>query len=201
MIRKLLATAVLVALVAGAFIAGKATQGSKAASSSTSSTTPGRVTKPTTAASTTSTTEAGPARCAGAKIQTTIPSSAGAAGTIEATIRGVNLGSTTCSMRGYPKVQLQASVGGAGMATTVVQGGSFSKAAAAGSPTIVTVAPGASFEFQMTYSNVPVGTATSCPSSSGLGITWPSAGATASLPYTATVCGGGVVHVSRVFAG
>ena len=61
--------------------------------------------------------------------------------------------------------------------------------------------PGSSFEFQMTYSDVPVGTATSCPSSSGLGITWPGAGATANLPYTATVCGGGVVHVSRVFAG
>lgn len=199
MTRKLLATAVLVALVAGAFIAGKATEGSKATTSTSSAAAKTSTTK-AAAASSTTTTAAGPPRCQGAKIQTTIPSSAGAAGTVEATVKGVNLGSVTCSLAGYPGIQLQGSVGGAPMATTVDHQGSFSNPKAAGSPTVVTLAPGASASFQLTYSNVPVGNQTSCPSSSGLGVSWPGARAWASLPYAATVCGGGVVHVSHVYA-
>ena len=201
MTRKLLATAVLVALVVGAFIAGKATKGSKDASATTTTSTPGGITQPTARVTTTSTTAPSAPRCSGAKIQTTIPSSAGAAGTVEATVKGVNNGSTTCSLIGYPGVQLQASVGGGGMPTTVDHQGSFSNPAAKGSPTTVTVAPGAAFSFQIVYSNVPVGSATSCPSSNGLQVAWPGAKAVASLPYVATVCGGGMLHVSRVYAG
>lgn len=200
MTRKLLATAVLVALVAGAFVAGRATEQTTASSPSTSEASPGGVTQPTGAVTTTTAKLDGVPRCDGAKIKTTIPSSAGAAGTVEATVRGVNLGSAPCGIVGYPGLQLQASVGGTVLPTTVQRGGSFSKPAAAGNPTAITVPPGGAFEFQLSYSNVPVGSETSCPSSGGLGVAWPGARATANLPYAATVCGNGALRVSRVYA-
>ncbi|MCX6512598.1 MAG: DUF4232 domain-containing protein [Actinobacteria bacterium] len=199
--RKAWVTLALGGLVVGAFFAGRIAPGSNSAVS-TSSSVPKSSSSSTTGALTSSTTSTKPGlpTCLGAQISTTIPLSSGAAGSVEGTVDGKNLSSLTCTMSGYPSLQLQASPGGSEISTTIARGGTFSATSANGKPVKITVAPGKSFRFQFQYSNVPMGSA-SCPSSSGLLVTWPGANASASLPYSATVCGGGLIRVSHIYAG
>jgi len=200
--RKAWVTLALGALVVGAFFAGRVAPGSKSAEATTSSIPLDSPTSTTSVLkSTTSSSKPAQPGCAGAQIATTIPLSSGAGGSVEGTVEGKNLSSLTCTMAGYPSLQLQVSPGGAAIATTIVHGGSFSMAQANGKPGKVSVAPGKSFRFQFQYSNVPMGNAQTCPSSTGLLVTWPGANASASMPYSATVCGGGLIRVSHLYAG
>ena len=53
--------------------------------------------------------------------------------------------------------------------------------------------------FSLSYSDVPVGTETSCPTSISAQITPPGNYQSATLPLQMDPCGGGTVHVSPVY--
>lgn len=84
------------------------------------------------------------------------------------------------------------------MPTNVIRKGSYSFTAMA--PTTVTLTSGQSADFNLGYSDVPVGNETTCPTASSMEVTPPNA--TDHLIVTASLapCGGGTVVVSPVFA-
>ncbi len=143
------------------------------------------------------TTSAGPARCKTAKLVGSVVGGNGAAGTIETTFALKSTAATTCVLGGYPGLQLLSATG-APLPTKVVRGGSESFLSMA--PTTVTVAPGGSVEFNVGYSDVPVGNETSCPSSKSIEITPPNAYDHLVTAATLAPCGGGTVGVSPVFS-
>jgi hypothetical protein len=145
----------------------------------------------------TSTTAAGPARCATSALSGSVVGSSGAAGTIETTVALKSTASDPCVLGGYPGLQLLAA-GGASLPTTVVRKGNYSFTAMA--PTTVTVAGGQSVYFNIGYSDVPVGSETSCPTSASLEVTPPNATDQLVLAATLAPCGGGSMTVSPVFA-
>ena len=108
-----------------------------------------------------------------------------------------NTTATACSLGGYPGLLLLAASGSA-LPTTVVRKGTYSFTAM--SPTTVSVAPGGSVYFNIGYSDVPVGTETSCPSSAKLEITPPNAFDHLVVAATLSPCDGGSMTVSPVFA-
>ncbi len=105
--------------------------------------------------------------------------------------------SAPCVLSGYPGLLLL-SAGGSPLPTNVIRKGSYSFTAMA--PTTVTLTAGQSVDFNLGYSDVPVGNQTSCPPASSMEITPPNA--TDHLIVTADLapCGGGTVVVSPVFA-
>jgi len=124
--------------------------------------------------------------------------SEGAAGTIELTFSLANTSTALCTMYGYPGMQLLDASGG-DMPTTVIRGGglTFEKVAV----TNVSLAPGQTAYFNLGYSDVTVGTETSCPAASQVEITPPNDMSYVVVPVTSLdACGGGTVHVSPVFA-
>ncbi|MHB8219063.1 MAG: DUF4232 domain-containing protein [Acidimicrobiales bacterium] len=124
----------------------------------------------------------------------------GAAGTIFSSATMVNTSSATCSLGGYPGMQLLTSSGTA-LPTDVIRGGRHFPAAQANEPaTTVTLAPGQAVAFDFIYSDVPVGTETSCPASTKAEITPPNDYSHAVVTAPITACGGGTVYVSPVFA-
>ena len=143
---------------------------------------------------------AGVAACRAAQLQMATGQSNGAAGTIELSVTMKNGSGTGCSMNGYPGMQLLSSTGAA-LPTNVVRGGgpSFPVAAANGAPTSFVLAPQSSAGFYLSYEDVPVGTETSCPTSSQAEITPPNAFDHAVVALQIAPCGGGTVHVSPVY--
>jgi Protein of unknown function (DUF4232) len=123
--------------------------------------------------------------------------SSGAAGTLEMTVALRSSSPGSCLLAGYPGLQLL-SAGGSALPTNVVRKGSYSFTAMA--PSTVTLSSGQSVDFNLGFSDVPVGTETSCPTASSMDVTPPNA--TDHLVVTATLapCGGGTVVVSPVFA-
>jgi hypothetical protein len=165
-------------------------------SASTSTSRPANTTS-TGASSSTSSTSAGTARCATASLSGAIAGSSGGAGTIETTVALKSTASTTCVLGGYPGLLLLSSAGAA-LPTNVVRKGSYSFTSMA--PTTVTLAPGQSTYFNIGYSDVPVGTETTCPSSASLEVTPPNATDHLVIAATMEPCGGGTLVVSPVFA-
>jgi hypothetical protein len=166
----------------------------KSAPTTTSSTTT------STTASTTTTTSATSTACN--HITAAPGQGQGAAGTITGVITVTNTGASTCTADGYPKVALF-SGSGAPLNVTMVNGLSvtLSPAAANGSPSPVAVAPSSTAQFAYQYSDVPSGSATSCPSSEIATVTLP--GATSASPTFALAispCNNGTIRVSPVYA-
>jgi hypothetical protein len=159
-----------------------------AAHSTTSTTTP-HATTTTTAAS-------GTAGCTSANLTASVYGSSGAAGTIETTIALKNNVSTSCTFGGYPGLGMTGA-NGASLTTTVVRKGSYSFTAMA--PTTVTLTPGQSAYFNMGYSDVPTGSATSCPAAANLVITPPNSYTSLTIPAQLTPCNNGTITVSPVF--
>ncbi len=159
------------------------------------STTTGAVTPTSSSASTTST-AAGPVRCATTALSGSVVGSSGAAGTIETTVALKSTASSPCTLGGYPGMQML-SASGSPLPTTVVRKGSYSFTAMAA--TTVTVGPGQAAYFNIGYSDVPVGSETTCPTSASVQVTPPNA--TDHLVMTAALapCGGGTLVVSPVF--
>ena len=158
-----------------------------------SSTTTSAATVPTS----TSSTVAGTTRCTTANLKGAVVGSSGAAGTIETTVALKSTAATPCVLGGYPGLQLL-SAGGANLPTTVVRKGNYSFTAMA--PTTVTLAPGQSAVFNIGYSDVPVGSETSCPTSASLEVTPPNAYDDLVIAAALAPCGGGSMTVSPVFA-
>lgn len=172
--------------------------GSANTTAGSSTSTPASSTAPaSTIPGSTTTAVAGSTSCAAAALSGTIAGSSGAAGTIETTVGLRNTGATACTLGGYPGLLLLDAAGTA-LPTTVVRKGSYSFTAM--SPTTVSVSPDASVYFNIGYSDVPVGSETSCPSSATVEITPPNAFDHLEVAATLSPCGGGSMTVSPVFS-
>ena len=153
----------------------------------------------TTASSTTSTTTAASSACNRITASAGVPQ--GAAGTSTGVITVTNTGTTTCTANGYPTVALL-SGSGAPLTVTMVNGLSVNLSGPANAaPSLVSVAPSSTAQFAYQYSDVPVGSETSCPTSELATVTMP--GATTASPSFALAigpCGNGTIRVSPVYA-
>jgi hypothetical protein len=138
----------------------------------------------------------GPDRCATTALSGSVAGGSGAAGTIETTVALKSTSATPCVLSGYPGLQLLGPAG-ASLPTQVVRKGGYSFTSMA--PTTVTLANGQSAYFNIGYSDVPVGTEQSCPSSSSLEVTPPDATDHLVVPAVLSPCGGGTLVVSPVF--
>jgi hypothetical protein len=164
------------------------------------STTSAPTTTSTTAAPTTSSTAAASAACS--HISATPGQGQGAAGTITGLITVTNTGSGPCTVNGYPTMALF-SGSGAPITVTMVNGLTVSVSSAANAPpSSVSVAPSSTAQFAYQYSDVPVGSATSCPTSEAASVTMPGS-TTASPTFQLAIgpCDNGTIKVSPVYAG
>lgn len=188
----------LVAVAAGVLVTACSSGSSTPTTVTTSTTTrpTTSTTRPTTPTTSTPTTVAGLARCATTALTGSVAGSGGGAGTIETTIGLKSTSAAPCILGGYPGLQLLDSAG-ANLPTNVVRKGNYPFTSM--TPTTVTLTNGQSAYFNLGYSDVPVGTETTCPTSTSLLVTPPNA--TDSLRMTAMLapCGGGTVTVSPVF--
>ncbi len=177
----------------GACSSGSSSSTTTGAPTSTSGT---PSTSSTTSASASSTTSAGAVRCATARLVGSIVGSNGAAGTIETTVAMRSTAATPCILGGYPGLQMLAS-GGGSLPTTVIRKGSYGFTSMA--PATVTLSSGQSAYFNVGYSDVPVGTETSCPTSASFEVTPPNALDHLVIAATLAPCGNGTLVVSPVF--
>jgi hypothetical protein len=159
----------------------------------------------TTSSSTTSTTAAPATSTTAASaacnhITASPGQSQGAAGTITGVVTVTNTGATTCTVDGYPTMALF-SGSGAPLTVTMVNGLSVNVSPAANAPPAsVAIAPSSTAQFAYQFSDVPVGSQTSCPSSEQASVTMP--GATTSSPGFALAiapCGNGTIRVSPLY--
>jgi Protein of unknown function (DUF4232) len=191
-------------VVAGAVLLAACSSGGGGSTSTT--TTASRSTSTSSAATTstghgTTSTAAGVSTCQPAGLHITPGQGTGAAGTIAMTMNLANTSTTTCTLQGYPGMQLLSAQGTA-LPTNVVRGGTqFPAAAANQSPSLVTLAPQQSATFSLLYEDVPVGNETSCPESAKAEVTPPNDVAHATVTLAISPCNGGTVHVSPVYAG
>lgn len=202
-------TSGLLALGAGAALAlaSCSSPGTGRSTSSATSTTGGHTTTTTTTtggSSTTtsapSTTTVGTANCQPTQLAAAAGRGTGAAGTLVLTINLTNTSTTTCSLYGYPGLQLLDAGGGA-ITTTVVRGQfHFPTPAANQPPANVRLVPGAAVTFSLAYGDVPVGNETSCATSSQVEITPPNDATHLVMPLQIGPCDNGTVHVSPVYA-
>ncbi len=171
------------------------TSTTRPASSTTSAST-----TPTTAPPTTTSTAAASTACT--RITASPAQGQGAAGTITGLINVTNAGTASCTVNGYPTMALF-SGSGAPLTVTVVNGLSVTISSSANAPpSSVSVAPSSSAQFAYQFSDVPVGSETSCPTSETADVTMPGA-ATASPSFQLAIapCGNGTIRVSPVYAG
>jgi len=154
----------------------------------------------TTTSSTTTSTIAASTACS--HITAAAGQGQGAAGTITGVITVTNAGTSPCTVNGYPKVALF-SGSGAPLTVTLVNGLSVSVSGPANAaPSSFSVAPSATAQFAYQFSDVPVGSETSCPTSESAAVAMP--GSTTSSPTFQLAigpCGNGTIRVSPVYAG
>ena len=120
----------------------------------------------------------------------------GAAGTIQATIAIVNESGKTCTLIGYPHLQLLDAQGNL-LPTSVLPGRASD---APSKPTLVTLRPGERAMFVLRYSDVGNGPG-SCKTASQLRVTPPGDRSFALVPVSITACGKNETIVSPVFTG
>ncbi len=171
-----------------------ATTSTRPATSTTASSTT------TTVSSTTTSTSAVSTACTHI---TAVPGQGqGAAGTITGVITVTNAGTSPCTVDGYPKMALF-SGSGAPLTVTIVNGLSVTVSGPANAPpSSFSVAPSATAQLAYQFSDVPVGSETSCPASESATVTMP--GSTTASPRFALAigpCGNGTIRVSPVYAG
>ena len=190
---------VLAGCSSGSPSANSTTTTSSSTSSSTSTSTSSQSSSTTRGPTTTA---AGVATCQPGQLTITAGMGNGAAGTISLAVTMVNKGPGTCTMNGYPGMQLL-DASGASLPTNVVRGGGvdFLNPAASQPPSLVTLATGQQASFSLSYEDVPVGSETSCPTSAKAEVTPPNDTASAVVAFQASPCGGGTIHVSPVYAG
>jgi hypothetical protein len=150
------------------------------------------------ASSTTITRPGGPSQCATSSLTASVYGGNGAAGTIETTIALTSSAATSCTLGGYPGLQML-SASGSLLPTNVVRKGTYSFTAMA--PSTVSVVPGHAVYFNMGYSDVPSGSETSCPTSATLRVTPPNSYGSVAVATHLSPCDKGSIAVSPVFAG
>jgi Protein of unknown function (DUF4232) len=167
----------------------------RAATSTTASST-----TTTTGASTTTSSAAASSACS--RITASPGQGQGAAGTITGLVTVTNTGTAPCTVNGYPTMALF-SGSGAPLTVTMVNGLSVSISSAANAPpTSFSVAPSATAQFAYQFSDVPVGSQTSCATSESASVTMPGS-STASPTFQLAIgpCGNGTIKVSPVYPG
>jgi Protein of unknown function (DUF4232) len=175
------------------------TSGRPATSTTTSS---GPATSTTTSTALSTTTSTGAASTACTHVTAAAGQGEGAAGTITGLITVTNAGTSPCTVDGYPAIALF-SGSGAPLSVTLVNGLSVSISTAANAPpSSFSVAPSSTAQFAYQFSDVPVGSETSCPTSEAATVTMPGA-TTASPKFQLAIgpCGNGTIRVSPVYAG
>jgi len=130
-----------------------------------------------------------PGPCTRSQLSVRSNGSQGALGTIYGAWVFTNVSKATCTVRGYPALQLYGKRGRP-IPTHV-------KRDLRPRPRTVTLKPGASATFRTSYNDVAV---PRCPVSSVIQITPPHAAASLFIPAVLTPCRG-IVHESAVFAG
>ena len=188
----------------GGLVLAACSSGSSTSTTVTTTTTPTTTTAPATTSTTAghattttaTTTAAGTTQCTTTNLAASIYGSSGAAGTIETTVALKNTSASNCTLGGYPGLGMTGS-NGASLTTTVVRKGSYNFTAMA--PTTVIISSGQSVYFNMGYSDVPTGSATSCPAAANLVITPPNAYTSVTIPAQLAPCGNGTIVVSPVF--
>jgi hypothetical protein len=192
----------VLALVLGGALVASCSSGSPSASTTTTTrrTTTSLATTTSTSQATT-TTAAQSSTCQVTSLLVAPQQGSGAAGTIEMSVNLTNHGSSSCTLFGYPGMQLLDGSGNK-LPTIVVRGGGpqFSVAAANQGPVTVTLAPQQTAAFSFSYEDVPVGNETSCPTSVSSLITPPGDFTSATVALAIAPCGGGTIHVSPVYA-
>ena len=190
------AAVVLAACSSNSSTPKKVTTTTRAARSTTTSSS----TTTTTGASTTTSTAVASTACT--HVTASPGQGQGAAGTITGVITVTNTGTASCTANGYPTMALF-SGSGAPLTVTMVNGLSVTISSAANAPpSTVTVAPSSSAQFAYQYSDVPVGSETSCPTSESASVTMPGS-TTASSTFQLAIgpCNSGTIRVSPVYAG
>ena len=134
--------------------------------------------------------------CPAGVLSGSVAGSSGAAGTIEVTIALRNTGTATCTLGGYPGLQLL-DAAGVQLPTHVVRAGSYPFTDFA--PSTVTLAAGGTAYVNLGYSDVPSGSETSCPKAASLWVTPPGAYDHLTTTLALAPCAGGTVTVSPVF--
>lgn len=120
-----------------------------------------------------------------------------AAGHIAFTVVLTNDSAQSCTLEGFPTVQLSAS--GQNVATNQTDGNPPAGAPESLTPTLVTFTAGAAGSFVFQYIDVPSGNQ-ECNSASALQITLPGGGGTVTASANVAPCGGDI-YVSPVRAG
>lgn len=166
----------------------------------TSTTSVPTTTTTTTAASTTTSTASTTSACT--HITASPGQGQGAAGTITGLVTVTNAGTAACTVNGYPTVALF-SGSGAPLPVTMVNGLTVTLSSAANAaPSSFSLAPSATAQFAYQYSDVPVGSETSCPTSESASVSMPGS-STASPTFQLAIgpCGSGTIKVSPVYTG
>ncbi|MGZ4386603.1 MAG: DUF4232 domain-containing protein [Gaiellaceae bacterium] len=122
--------------------------------------------------------------------------STGAAGTIMVSLVFRNRGSSTCTLRGFPSLQMLA--GSRRLATHVRHGG---LAVLNRRPRTVTLRSKARASLLVAYSDVPVGGQRSCPRSDALLVRPAAASSSIRVSVPLEACGGGRLSESPFLAG
>jgi Domain of unknown function (DUF4232) len=113
---------------------------------------------------------AGPSRCHTGQLQVAYATSQGAAGHIFLTFRMTNTGTTTCWLYGFVGMQMLDAAGQAMPTRVLRNGGAF---AGQPGPTRFDLPAGRAATFDVAYSDVPVGSETTCPPAARLIVTPP----------------------------
>jgi hypothetical protein len=188
---------------AGGVLASCSSNGTPHATTTTThhraTTTTSSSTTSTSVSTTTTTAAAGSTACN--QISASAGQSSGAAGTITGVVNVTNTGAATCTVDGYPTVALFTS-SNAPITVTMVDGLSVNVSPQANAaPSSFALAPSKSAQFAYQYSDVPVGSETSCPTSAMAHVVMPAATtASANFALAMTPCNHGTVRVSPVYA-
>lgn len=189
---------VFLALAAGALLAACS---SASTSTTTTTTRAGGSTSTTRASSSTTssttTTSSALALCRATDLSGSQEGSSGAAGTVEVTFALKNVSGVTCQTGGYPGLQLLDASGNQ-LADNPQRGGSltFEKI----EPSTVVLAPGQTAWFNVGFSDVPSGGATSCPTAAAVQIIPPNDVSHLTVSgLHLDVCDGGALYSSPLF--
>lgn len=152
------------------------------------------------ATSTSSTTASGPPGCQVSQLSIVPQQGSGAAGQIELAMTMTNVSSNTCTLYGYPGLQML-DASGQPLPTNVVRGGTtFGTPVANQPPAEVVLTSQHTAAFTLHYEDVPVGNETSCPTSSKVEVTPPNDVDHAVVDLAITPCNAGTIHVSPVYS-
>lgn len=188
-----LATAALAAALALVVGFGGGWVARQATTSSTTTTT----SLPPPSSSSTSTT-APLADCTGGQLNGAVATSTGATGTIEVDVDVTNTGAA-CVLDGYPNVQLLGA-SGQRLTTTVLDGATtFTLPQADDPPARGVLAAGGTAKLAIQFSDIPVGTQTTCPTSTDVDVYPPGSTTPFLLSARLDPCDQGTLHVSPMF--